>query len=408
MSTVCEAQFDAGFQNRAMAHVRYLAGLGIRVAGSDAELKAVQYIREQFETMGLDVRVEPFEFRSFTLKKVVLTVGGQKAVIERIALDPYAGITRLDGEVAFILPEVVEDQAVFSPLELKNRLVITQGQANVYRLASKAPLAVAFVSEPDFGRLRKPEPAKGTIEIAGEPVIERSANIVATLLPKDKSDREVILSAHLDSVRGPGANDNASGVAVLLELARYYRKLEPQPPFRLRLVALGAEEVGKLGAKAYLSRHLAELKNCSLVLNMDTIGGTGKMNVEMRDGVRGIAGKAVNQLPDDLMDKALTDVDSKWMHVPPSLHKVTSNVPQWLQQALKSTAKELHIDMIPSRGMGSDHQVFAQAGVAATNINISGAKSHTPEDTPEQITPASLEKAGQFVVGVVAKLPATD
>src|SRR5262249_57055792 len=84
---------------------------------------------------------------------------------------------------------------------------------------------------------------------------------------------EVIVSAPLDSVRVPGAGDNASGVAVLLELARYYRSLSNPPPVRMKFVALGAEEAGMIGAKAYLSRHLDELTGCALVINMDSIGG---------------------------------------------------------------------------------------------------------------------------------------
>jgi hypothetical protein len=407
IATVCQAQFEAGFQDRAMAHIRYLAGLSNRIAGSEGDTKAIRYIQEQFERLGLTVSVEPFVFRSFNLEKAVVTAGDQKADVERIVFDPYAGITRLRGPVAFIVPEAVSEWAMFSKLDLKDKLVVTRGSASAYRLASKQPQALVFVSEPDFERLRTPNPTAATIEITGKETRVRSANVVATLSPKGKGGREAILSAHLDSVRVPGADDNASGVAVLLELARYYSNLKNRLAFRLKFVALGAEEVGMLGAKAYLGTHLGELKDCALVFNMDSIGGNDKMYVEMRDGIRGIAGKAVNQLPEDLMDKALNDVEAKWMYLPSGV-AWASNVPEWLQTALKSTAKDLGFEFVPSREMGSDHAFFAQAGIVATNIAISGLKTHSPEDIPEKITPISLERAARLVAGVMEKLPASD
>ena len=387
-----------------MAHVRRLAALGNRVAGSPGEAKAIRYIDKQFRRLGLTVVVEPFEFRSFALERAVLHSGGQSADIVRIVFDPYAAVTRIEGEVVFVPPAAVDDQALLSSLSLKDKLVVTQTPANAYRLNRERPQAVAFVSAADFDRLAKAKPVTATVEISGREARVRSANVVASLGPRQAGGSEVIVSAHLDSVRAPGAGDNASGVAVLLELARYYRSLGSPPPARMTFVALGAEEAGMIGAKAYLSRHLDELKDCVLVFNMDSIGGNGDMHVEMRDGVQGVVGKAVNQLPADMMTKALTDIDFRWMYIPP--HRVAaSNVPPWLQDALQSAAAEAGLMIVPSRDMGSDHSVFAQAGIVATNVSVSGMKVHTPEDVPGQIAPKSLENAARLVAGVVSRVP---
>jgi hypothetical protein len=48
-------------------------------------------------------------------------------------------------------------------------------------------------------------------------------------------------------------------------------------------------------------------------------------------------------------------------------------------------------------------RVFSEAGIVATNIAIGGIKSHTPDDVPEQIDPASLERAARIVAGVVTR-----
>ena len=122
----------------------------------------------------------------------------------------------------------------------------------------------------------------------------RSSNLVAVTQNRN-TGREIILSAHIDSAGTPGAQDNASGVAVLLELARTLPKLNL--PFRLRFVFFGAEEVGLLGSKAYVDRHRQDLQRCELVFNMDSVGGKD-IWIDMRDGVRNVpSARGVGQAP---------------------------------------------------------------------------------------------------------------
>jgi hypothetical protein len=85
LASVCEAQLDAAFQAQAMAHVRYLAGLGNRVTGSEGEAKAIRYFKQQLEMLGIQVAVEPFEFSSFALARATVSAGGQHAAVERLA-----------------------------------------------------------------------------------------------------------------------------------------------------------------------------------------------------------------------------------------------------------------------------------------------------------------------------------
>jgi len=227
--------------------------------------------------------------------------------------------------------------------------------------------------------------------------------VVGTLGPQ-RAAREVILSAHHDSWKGPGASDNASGVAVLLELARYFARRKEPLPVRLRFVTFGAEEAGMLGAKAYLEKHQAELEHCELLFNLDTLGGQ-QFYVEMRDGVKGIPPKkAQNQFPADLMDKATHDILARWFLLRPDAEVGASNVPPWLQQAIQEAAQQLGLTIRPSRQMGSDHRIFAQAGIVATNVGASPGKSHTAEDKPEIVDAASLERAAHLVAGVVEKV----
>ena len=101
----------------------------------------------------------------------------------------------------------------------------------------------------------------------------RAANVVAEL-PGRSSRRVVLLGAHLDSVaHGPGINDNGSGSALVLELARQARRLRVRPALGLRFAWWGAEELGLHGSSAYvvgLSR--AERARIAAVLNFDMVG----------------------------------------------------------------------------------------------------------------------------------------
>ena len=69
-----------------------------------------------------------------------------------------------------------------------------------------------------------------------------------------------------------GADDNASGVAGLLELARHYAKNDVQESFNLLFIAFGAEEWGLLGSKYFTENPTIPLENIHWMLNMDMIG----------------------------------------------------------------------------------------------------------------------------------------
>jgi len=69
-----------------------------------------------------------------------------------------------------------------------------------------------------------------------------------------------------------GADDNASGVAGLLELARHYAKNNKKESFNLLFIAFGAEEWGLLGSKYFTENPTIPLENIHWMLNMDMIG----------------------------------------------------------------------------------------------------------------------------------------
>jgi Peptidase family M28/PA domain len=101
----------------------------------------------------------------------------------------------------------------------------------------------------------------------------RAANVIADL-PGRSSGGVVLLGAHLDSVaNGPGINDNGSGSALILEVARQARRLAVRPAHGLRFAFWGAEELGLVGSRAYVAGLSgSQRRQLSSVLNFDMVG----------------------------------------------------------------------------------------------------------------------------------------
>ncbi len=104
-------------------------------------------------------------------------------------------------------------------------------------------------------------------------------NIIAVLPGEVHPNEFVIVSAHHDHI-GPcgtsirnGADDNASGVAAMLEIARILSKQSPRPKKSVVFVAFAAEEIGRLGSKAFTRLLIAHtLDRSCVMLNLDMLG----------------------------------------------------------------------------------------------------------------------------------------
>lgn len=107
-----------------------------------------------------------------------------------------------------------------------------------------------------------------------ESEIRKTWNVIAKT-PGGDSKNVVMAGAHLDSVVvGPGVNDNGSGSAALLEIAEQFTKVKPTN--KVKLAWWGAEELGLLGSKHYVSdlaeKHPSTLQKIAMYLNFDMIG----------------------------------------------------------------------------------------------------------------------------------------
>lgn len=115
----------------------------------------------------------------------------------------------------------------------------------------------------------------------------KTQNVIGKL--PGKSDSTIVITAHYDhlgrmgkDVYFPGANDNASGTAFLLDMARYYSQKDSLP-YSMVFIAFAAEEVGLLGSKYFVENPLIPLKNIKFLLNFD-LAGTGDDGIQVVNG----------------------------------------------------------------------------------------------------------------------------
>ncbi|RSD28761.1 M20/M25/M40 family metallo-hydrolase [Mesobacillus subterraneus] len=116
-------------------------------------------------------------------------------------------------------------------------------------------------------------------------VTYKSANVIA--YKQGKSDQQIIVGAHYDSVAtGKGADDNASGVGVMLEVAEVLKKVST--PYSILFIAFGAEEGGLNGSNYYAKQMTAdEISNTVGMINLDSLAVGDKMYVHGSAGEAG-------------------------------------------------------------------------------------------------------------------------
>jgi hypothetical protein len=104
-----------------------------------------------------------------------------------------------------------------------------------------------------------------------------SQNVVARITAKKKCAKTIVFTAHYDHLGRmgsetyfPGANDNASGTAMLLTMARYFK--ENPVKYNVVFIAFAGEEAGLVGSKYYTENPLFKLKKIKFLVNLDIMG----------------------------------------------------------------------------------------------------------------------------------------
>ncbi|HHN48826.1 MAG TPA: M28 family peptidase [Bacteroidales bacterium] len=104
-------------------------------------------------------------------------------------------------------------------------------------------------------------------------------NVIAWIPGKLQPDSFLVVTAHYDHIGMmgqetvfPGANDNASGTAMLIDLARHYSLPENRHDYSMAFMAFSGEESGLLGSEHYIENPFFPLEQIRFLINLDMVG----------------------------------------------------------------------------------------------------------------------------------------
>ena len=387
-SDIGPARFDPA---RAFAHVEALAvDIGSRPAGSEAERQAAFYLRDQLQSFGYEARLQPFAYDIFADAGSSLQVlspqplspavypfePSANGVVEGQLVD--AGIGRPQdfpadtaGKIALILRGVLFFSDMVANAEAAGALgvIVYNDEPGLFvgNLAEPSAIPALAVSGEDGQALLAMVQAGSVsvrLEVRTESRSRDSQNVVAR--PQDGECR-LIAGGHYDSVpAGPGANDNASGAATVVEMARV---LAADGEFDdVCFLLFGAEEVGLIGSARFVeSLTPAEEETLEAMLNLDMVG-----------------------------------VGTQWLLAgSPSIADLAA-----------AEADERSLDYIveSSSPIGSDHASFINAGIPGVFFHslfvvvADDPNYHTAEDRAEHVQPARMAEIADLGLAVIDTL----
>jgi len=218
-----------------------------------------------------------------------------------------------------------------------------------------------------------------------------SRNVVGILPGSDpaRKDEAVVLGAHadhlgrVDGVIHPGADDNASGVAALLEIARAFASSPVRPKRTLVFALWTGEEEDKIGSGHWVRSPLWPLANTAVYLNFDMVAHPWKAD-EIRDLV------AAAKLPGAEAFLAVARPDT---FIEPGVASFAPDLGPLLARAGSAVGLALHLDWTEGVSGGSDYRDFARARVPFVRFfGNFHPDYHRPGDTPASIDPDQVRR----------------
>ncbi len=389
-------------ENQAYAHVEFLTGIAPRFAGTGAEAIAASYIENEFRSYGLEAWVENFAIdNSYVIEENLLRVTSPEQIdLEFIPVAYSPSIDNIDnGPLMRVTGKVENLEQLSGRVVLAERDLKVEGKNYLRTLADASPLAVLtyFSDWPPYSEIWFDPPgapvlwisasdAQHMIELLEQGEVEaevqlraRSENAtsrnVLALLP-GQSEEIVVVGAHHDSMLSPGAVDDASGVAVVLEIARALST--ENLPRTILFVTFGSEEVGLLGSTEFMSEHAENKIVAAIIFDSIAPGPENGLRVGLVDSG----------------EYATTE---------------------WLDFYIQELAENLGFysksELFGAVGAYSDHVSFARAGVPATWIFWANPRDekviwpiHTLGDNMDAVSKARLDNAISFGLELTRRL----
>lgn len=274
--------------------------------------KAANYIKKEFVKLGLkkansNSYYQPFSFPVNTFPKTVEVEYNGKKLIAGVdfIINADCNYFEFDGEVDFIQTSEMNDSNHydFKGFRLQNVIIDTLFKKNEkaainwkkYSTDYKKQLIIKLTND-KLTYTSSYELKKNCLITLKSSVFNRdskshfkikivnkfyqkytSQNVIGMIEGTTHKDSFIVFTAHYDHLGKlgktayfPGANDNASGVAMMLNLAKYFSK-NPQK-YSLLFIAFSGEETGLIGSQYYVRNPIIPLENMSFLINIDLMG----------------------------------------------------------------------------------------------------------------------------------------
>jgi hypothetical protein len=279
----------------------------------------------------------------------------------------------------FSLPSLLYAQIPFSSdsaLSYLKTLSVTIGARPMGSPSERRAMSFAIAKFREFGLdeayIMEMKHAKSIMTNA---TLNTNSGIAIGVL-RGTTDSIIVIGGHIDSEGPtiPGANDDGSGSAVVIELARVLSK--EQHHSTIYFCLFGGEEEGLIGAK-YFVDHFSNLDRVKLMMEIDMANGS---------------------------DPLIPSIDCK-----------DSKTPIWLVQAAYEEFGKLGysgleypthfftaMSMMPGGGVGDDHESFQEKGIPAIDFTSDISDPiHTQQDDFEHFKPSGLKRSGDLVYTLI-------
>ncbi len=297
LDTLCSPHFDGrGYVNQ-------------------GDVRAAEFLVDEFKRIG----VQPFKNKNFTQDysfkvntfphpiEVILgsdtlnpgadylvspISGSAQGTFDLVEINSSNYFTQFGGNINFKQMDPSQTVFAFNFIDVQDKKVLDEITGLTYEATKYFPVISVTNKKQMYsvGRVHSNYPLI-TIDSASYSKVEKVAlkinnhyitdyqtkNIIG-MIPGKKKKKYVVFTGHYDHLGRmgpdtyfPGANDNASGVAMLLSLAKYY--IQNKPKFTIVFCLFSGEEAGLVGSKYFVEHPYFPLKKVKFVLNIDIMGG---------------------------------------------------------------------------------------------------------------------------------------
>lgn len=361
---------------------------------------AAEYLASQFKSIGL-TPISGSYFQSFPLavntfpSKLKLKVNGKIKIPGKDFILDAASIGRkgkfkvLTLDSSFLSSRSERDKrfplnkkkwAVAYPADWERKMA--QLPISIIKELQSFPVSIVYGKKKlTYTVSRTQDPRSGLELISSERIKKINLEVESAFVPRHvsrnvlgyvegttKKDSFLVLTAHYDHLGQmggatyfPGANDNASGIATLLELARQYALPENRLPYSIVFIGFAAEEAGLIGSKYFVEHPLVPLASIKFLVNLDLMG-SGKEGLTVVNGM--------------VLPKQFGIIDS--------LNKANA----WFSK------------LVPrGKSANSDHYFFSEKGVPAIFMYTMGEITayHDVDDTPQVVTFSKLREVVSLI-----------